>query len=270
MVKKIFSGCYLALVLLFIYTPILFVVVFSFTESGVMGSWQGFSLNLYRDLFSGEKGAQILRVFLNTLEVGLIASAIATLFGTAGAIGIFYSRKKAKRTFSFLNQIPVVNAEIVTGISLLLLFLIVALPRGPVTVVIAHVTFCAPYVVLSVLPKLKQMNNNIYEASLDLGATPMKSLFSVILPEILPGVISGFVLSFTLSIDDFVVTNYTTSSSFDTLSTFIYKDAVKGGLTPSLRALSTLIFVVVLVLLFVTNFRGNKDKVRKPGRGKRA
>ena len=259
MVKKILSNCYLALILLFIYTPIMFVVVFSFTESGVMGDWHGFSFNLYRDLFAGAKGQQILRVFLNTLEVGVIASFFATLLGTMGAIGIFYSRKKMKRTFSFINQIPVANAEIVTGISLLLLFLVFALPRGRVTVILAHITFCAPYVVLSVLPKLKQMNNNIYEACLDLGATPMKAMFSVILPEILPGMISGFMLSFTLSIDDFVITNYTTSTSFDTLSTFIYKDAVKGGLTPSLRALSTLIFVVVLTLLFFINLRSNKQ-----------
>ncbi len=263
MVKRILSASYLALVLLFIYTPIMFVMVFSFTESGVMGDWQGFSLSLYKNLFAGPKGKQILEVFLNTLEVGLISALFATLLGTAGAIGIFFSKKKMKRTFSFINQIPVVNAEIVTGISLLLLFLVFALPRGEVTVILAHITFSAPYVVLSVLPKLKQMNNNIYEACLDLGATPWRALRTVILPEILPGMVSGFIMAFTLSIDDFVVTNYTTSTSFDTLSTFIYKDAVKGGLTPSLRALSTLIFIVVLTLLFVMNLRTGKQKQKE-------
>jgi spermidine/putrescine transport system permease protein len=263
MVKKLLSNSYLALVLLFIYTPILFVMIFSFTESGVMGNWQGFSSNLYKELFQGEQGRKILQVFWNTIKVGLIAAVVSTILGSIGAIGIFYSGRKMRKTFSFINQIPVVNAEIVTGISLLLLFLVFALPRGEVTVILAHITFCTPYVVLSVLPKLKQMNNNIYEACLDLGATPLRALWSVILPEILPGMISGFIMAFTLSIDDFVVTNYTTSTSFDTLSTFIYKDAVKGGLTPSLRALSTLIFVVVLTMLFISNFRASKEKTKE-------
>ncbi|MBQ5801768.1 MAG: ABC transporter permease [Clostridia bacterium] len=263
MVKKLLSNSYLALVLLFIYTPILFVMIFSFTESGVMGNWQGFSSNLYKELFQGEQGRKILQVFWNTIKVGLIAAVVSTVLGSIGAIGIFYSGRKMRKTFSFINQIPVVNAEIVTGISLLLLFLVFALPRGEVTVILAHITFCTPYVVLSVLPKLKQMNNNIYEACLDLGATPLRALWSVILPEILPGMISGFIMAFTLSIDDFVVTNYTTSTSFDTLSTFIYKDAVKGGLTPSLRALSTLIFVVVLTMLFISNFRASKEKTKE-------
>lgn len=263
MVKKLLSNSYLALVLLFIYTPILFVMIFSFTESGVMGNWQGFSADLYKELFQGEQGRKILQVFWNTIKVGLIAAVVSTILGSIGAIGIFYSGRKMRKTFSFINQIPVVNAEIVTGISLLLLFLVFALPRGEVTVILAHITFCTPYVVLSVLPKLKQMNNNIYEACLDLGATPLRALWSVILPEILPGMISGFIMAFTLSIDDFVVTNYTTSTSFDTLSTFIYKDAVKGGLTPSLRALSTLIFVVVLTMLFISNFRASKEKTKE-------
>ena len=183
MVKKLLANSYLALVLLFIYTPILFVMIFSFTESGVMGNWQGFSANLYKELFQGEQGAKILQVFWNTIKVGVIAATVSTVLGSIGAIGIFYSGKKTRKTFSFINQIPVVNAEIVTGISLLLLFLVFALPRGEVTVILAHITFCTPYVVLSVLPKLKQMNNNIYEACLDLGATPLRALWSVILPE---------------------------------------------------------------------------------------
>ena len=268
MVKKrnILSNCYVALVLLLLYTPIMFVIIFSFTESQVMGSWQGFSFKLYKDLFTGARGKQILEVFRNTLLIGLGASVIATLLGTAGAIGIFYSKRRVKNTVSLINQIPILNADIVTAISLLLLFLIFQIPRGPVTVLLAHISFCAPYVVLSVLPKLKQMNNNVYEAALDLGATPFKALIKTVLPEILPGMINGFLLSFTLSIDDFVVTNYTTGNGFDTLSTFIYKDAVKGGLTPSLRALSTLIFVVVLAMLLIINLRSNKNKLKEKKR----
>ena len=262
MVKKILSNSYIALILLLLYTPIMFVVVFSFTESQVMGNWQGFSLTLYKDLFSGSKGRQILQAFWNTLEIGFLASLIATVIGTAGAIGIFYSKKRTRTAISMINQIPVLNADIVTAISLLLLFLLINMEAGFTTVLLAHISFCAPYVVLSVLPKLKQMNDNIYEAALDLGATPFKALMKTVIPEILPGMVNGFLLSFTLSIDDFVVTNYTTGNGFETLSTFIYKDAVKGGLTPSLRALSTLIFVAVLTMLLIINLRSNKTKLK--------
>lgn len=160
-----------------------------------------------------------------------------------------------------MNSIPILNGDIITGISLFLLFVSLGITQGYTTVVLAHITFCTPYVVLSVLPRLKQMNPNIYEAALDLGATPMQALWKVIVPEIRPGMISGFMLALTLSIDDFAVTVFTIGNQgLETLSTYIYADARKGGLTPELRPLSAIIFVVVLALLIVINHRAGKAK----------
>lgn len=177
------------------------------------------------------------------------------------AIGIFNLRTRARKAISFVNNIPILNGDIIIGISLFLLFVSLGIPQGYTTVVLAHITFCTPYVVLSVLPRLKQMNPNIYEAALDLGATPMQALRKVIVPEILPGMISGFMLAVTLSIDDFAVTVFTIGNEgLETLSTYIYADARKGGLTPELRPLSTIIFVLVLVLLVIINRHASKKK----------
>lgn len=186
---------------------------------------------------------------------------IHTLLGSITAIGIFNLRPRARKAISFVNNIPILNGDIIIGISLFLLFVSLGIPQGYTTVVLAHITFCTPYVVLSVLPRLKQMNPNIYEAALDLGATPMQALRKVIVPEILPGMISGFMLAVTLSIDDFAVTVFTIGNEgLETLSTYIYADARKGGLTPELRPLSTIIFVLVLVLLVIINRRAGKKK----------
>ena len=181
--------------------------------------------------------------------------------GSITAIGIFNLRTRARKAISFVNNIPILNGDIIIGISLFLLFVSLGIPQGYTTVVLAHITFCTPYVVLSVLPRLKQMNPNIYEAALDLGATPMQALRKVIVPEILPGMISGFMLAVTLSIDDFAVTVFTIGNEgLETLSTYIYADARKGGLTPELRPLSTIIFVLVLVLLVIINRHASKKK----------
>lgn len=181
--------------------------------------------------------------------------------GSVTAIGIFNLKARSRKAISFVNSIPILNGDIITGISLFLLFVSLGISQGYTTVVLAHITFCTPYVVLSVLPRLKQMNPNIYEAALDLGATPMQALRKVIIPEIRPGMISGFMLALTLSIDDFAVTVFTIGNEgLETLSTYIYADARKGGLTPELRPLSTIIFVVVLALLIVINRRAGKEK----------
>ncbi len=181
--------------------------------------------------------------------------------GSITAIGIFNLKARSRKAISFVNSIPILNGDIITGISLFLLFVSLGISQGYTTVVLAHITFCTPYVVLSVLPRLKQMNPNIYEAALDLGATPMQALRKVIVPEIRPGMISGFMLALTLSIDDFAVTVFTIGNEgLETLSTYIYADARKGGLTPELRPLSTIIFVVVLALLIVINRRAGKEK----------
>lgn len=203
----------------------------------------------------------LTNALVNTLSIAFIAATVSTLLGSITAIGIFNLRPRARKAISFVNNIPILNGDIIIGISLFLLFVSLGIPQGYTTVVLAHITFCTPYVVLSVLPRLKQMNPNIYEAALDLGATPMQALRKVIVPEILPGMISGFMLAVTLSIDDFAVTVFTIGNEgLETLSTYIYADARKGGLTPELRPLSTIIFVLVLVLLVIINRRAGKKK----------
>ena len=201
----------------------------------------------------------MLNALINTVTIALIAATASTLLGSITAIGIFNLKSRARKTIGFVNSIPILNGDIITGISLFLLFVSLGISQGYTTVVLAHITFCTPYVVLSVLPRLKQMNPNLYEAALDLGATPMQALRKVIFPEIRPGMISGFMLALTLSIDDFAVTVFTIGNEgLETLSTYIYADARKGGLTPELRPLSTIIFVVVLALLIVINHRSSK------------
>ena len=261
--KKLFAKCYIWLLLAMLYAPLLFIAVFSFTESRVLGSWTGFSTKLYQNLFTGNVsgGAALISAVENTLLIALIAAAFSTLLGTVAAIGIFNLKGRAKRTMQFLNNIPMINPDIITGVSLFLLFVFLKFSQGYVTVVLAHITFCTPYVVLSVMPKLSQMNPNIYAAALDLGATPGQALWKVLVPELRPGMISGFMMAFTMSLDDFAVTFFTRGTiGLDTLSTYIYADARKGGLTPELRPLMTLIFLLVLVLLIIINLRSSRTK----------
>lgn len=235
------------------------IVIYSFTEAKVLGNWTGFSTKLYSSLFTTGTHHSLMNALINTVTIALIAATASTLLGSITAIGIFNLKNRARKTIGFVNSIPILNGDIITGISLFLLFVSLGISQGYTTVVLAHITFCTPYVVLSVLPRLKQMNPNLYEAALDLGATPMQALRKVIFPEIRPGMISGFMLALTLSIDDFAVTVFTIGNEgLETLSTYIYADARKGGLTPELRPLSTIIFVVVLALLIVINHRSSK------------
>ena len=262
-VKKLFAKGYLWLLLALLYTPILIIAIFSFTETKVLGNWTGFSLKLYTNLFSGGMSNSLVSAIKNTIVIALVASTLATALGSIAAIGIFNMRNKSRKAISFLNNIPLINPDIITGISLFLLFVWLGVSQGYTTVILAHVVFCTPYVVLSVMPRLTSMNPNIYEAALDLGATPFQALRKVIIPEIKPGIISGFILSFTLSIDDFAVSLFTKGNiGLETLSTFIYSDARKGGLTPELRPLSTIIFVTVLVLLITINRRSVRQAKR--------
>lgn len=258
MVKKFLAKSYVYLVLLFLYAPVAVLVIYSFTPSATM-QWQGFSLQLYQDLFDPSKSANILDALKNTLIIASVSSIFSTLLGITASIGIYNMKNKAKEAMLTVSKIPMLNAEIVTGVSLMLLFFIMGIPYGIVTVTIAHIVFCTPYVILSIMPKLQQMDNHLYEAALDLGCTPMKALFKVVLPQISAGVVSGFFLAFTLSIDDFVVTIFNIQG-INTLSTFIYSDAAKNGLTPTLRALSTMILLSVLILLLIVNFVSGKDK----------
>ncbi len=264
---RIIAKGYLWLLLLVLYTPIIIIAIFSFTETKVLGNWTGFSLNLYKNIFVGDASGGMLSAIKNTLIIAIIAAIVSTVLGSFSAIGIYNLKNRHRKAIAFLNSIPMINPDIITGISLFLLFVWLGVSQGYTTVILAHISFCTPYVVLSVMPRLTGMNQNIYEAALDLGATPFQALTKVIIPEIKPGIVSGFILSFTLSIDDFAVSLFTKGNiGLETLSTYIYSDARKGGLTPELRALSTLVFVVVLALLLVINLRAERQAKREQER----
>ena len=255
------SQLYLWLLLMVLYAPIALIAVFSFTKSKVLGNWTGFSMELYANLFTGQADAGLNSAIWYTVVIALVAATCATILGTLAAIGIYNMRTRSRKVVSLLNSVPMINPDIITGISLFLLFVALGMSQGLGTVCIAHVVFCTPYVVLSVLPRLSRMNPNTYEAALDLGATPGQALRMVMLPELWPGMLSGFILALTLSVDDFGVTFFTKGSGgLETLSTFIYSDARKGGLTPELRPLFTIILLVMLTVLIYINIRNSKQE----------
>lgn len=242
------------------YAPILVLILFSFTNATLIGNWNGFSLELYFDLFQDE---EVLTAFFNTVIVAVTTGIVSTALGTLGAIGIFYSSKRVRGTFDIIGQIPVLNPEIVTALSLTILFVALGIKFNFVTLLIGHVVLTIPFVVLSITPKLKQLDPHIYEAALDLGAKPAKALRKVIIPEILPGILSGFLLSVTLSLDDYIITAFTKNPSFITLSTYVYGiTAKKGALPPMLRALTTIIFLITLGMLVIVNIYNRKNNKR--------
>ena len=254
--KKFTKILYLVLIMLFLYLPIGTLMVLSFNESKAMSVWSGFSLKWYKEMFSN---SMIMEAVWNTFTIALIAAAAATLIGTVACIGISVMKKNSQNTIMALTNIPMLNADIVTGISLMMTFLVfgISLSRG--TVLLSHITFCLPYVIISVMPKFKQATRITYEAALDLGASPVYAFIKVVLPEIRPGIVSGFLLSFTMSVDDFVITHFTRGAGINTISTLIYSQ-VKVGIRPTLFALSTLIFVTVLVLLIASNLSSGESK----------
>jgi len=261
--KKFFAQAYLWFLLVLLYAPLFFIGIFSFTESRVLGNWTGFSTKLYANLFSGDMqgSSSLISAVENTLLIALVSAFVSMVLGTVAAVGIHNLRGRKKQVVSFLNNIPMINPDVITGVSLFLLFVFLHFSQGYLTVILAHISFGTPYVVLSVLPKLRQMNPNIYEAALDLGATPSQALWKVLVPQLRPGMVSGFILAFTMSLDDFAVTFFTRGTiGLDTLSTYIYTDARKGGLTPELRPLMTLIFLIILILLVIINVRQEKMK----------
>jgi spermidine/putrescine transport system permease protein len=250
---------YAALIYLFLYAPILILLVFSFNASKSRGIWAGFTLKWYLELFQDR---QIMKALYNTVIIAVLSSAIATVIGTAAAIGIHNMKKLKRKIVMNLTYIPVVNPDIVTGLSLMLLFIFTNFRLGFISLLLAHITFNIPYVILSVLPKLKQLDKNLYEAALDLGATPLYAYRKVILPEIMPGVITGLLLAFTLSIDDFVISFFTTGSGVSTLSIIVYSMA-RRGINPKINALSTLLFITVLLLLVIVNIRISGEHRKK-------
>lgn len=265
-VSKLAKHVYIYAMLLLMYAPILLLIVFSFTDSQLIGEWRGFSFNLYEKLF---RNVEIMRAVRNTFAVALSSAAVSTILGTLGAIGIFYSNKRIRRAFEVTGQIPILNPEIVTALSLTILFVAMSVKFNFITLLIGHVVLTIPYVILSITPKLRQLDPNVYEAALDLGAKPATALRRVIIPEILPGIFSGFILSITLSLDDYIITAFTKATSFTTLSTYVYGiTSKKGNLPPALRALTTIIFVVTLIVLVLINVYNLKQTQKKVGRKK--
>ena len=255
---------FLILMLLVIYAPILILAVYSFTDSGNIGSIHGFSMQNYVTLFT--KG-ELRDMIVGTVLLALVSSLLATIFGTMGAIGAFYSKKLAKNFINTANQIPVVNADVVTGFSMCILLVVVfgVSKDTYIPLVLGHVVLSAPFVYLAVVPKLKQMDPSLYEAALDLGATPGYTLIHIIIPQIASGIISGFVMAVTLSLDDYFVATYTKPATFDTISTYVV-NATKGSQTnirTALWALSTIIFLIVVIVEVVMNFAPIKNEAQK-------
>mgnify|MGYP004524621411 FL=1 len=271
MIRKYLQKIYLALIFIILYAPIVTLIILSFNQSKTRAKWGGFTLKWYKELLKNE---QIMSAFYTTLIIAFVSAAVATVIGTAAAIAIQSMKQKWKTLYMGLTNIPMMNAEIVMGVSLMLLFIAFHMTLGFSTILIAHITFNIPYVILSVAPKLKQTNRYTYEAALDLGAHPLKAFFKVVFPDIVPGVVSGFMLAFTMSLDDFVITHFTKGPGIDTLSTKIYTE-VRKGIKPEIYALSTIMFVTVLVLLLLINYSPKESeettarkKVRKPSRVK--
>ena len=260
--KKTLNRIYLILIIIFLYAPIITLMVLSFNNGRSMGKWTGFSLHWYAEMLKDENIMDALR---NTLVIALIASGASTIIGTAATVAIQRMKPRYRNILLGANNIPLLNADIVTGISLMLMFVAFGITLSMGTVILAHITFCIPYVILSVMPRAREIGSNSYEAALDLGATPVYAFFKVTLPELKPGIISGFLLSFTMSVDDFIVTHFTRGAGVNTLSTMIY-GSVKIGIRPTIYALSTIVFLTVLVLLIIANVvPARAEKRRKNG-----
>ena len=277
MVKKIFGQCYIWLILLLMYLPVLVLIAFSFTEAVNVGEWTGFTWNLYPRLFQSE---EIMIALGNTVLIAVISALLATIIGSLGAVGAFYARKRMRNAIDLATQIPVVNAEIVVAFSLTVMFVFIGnLVNTYVfsfwTLLIGHMCLSVPFVYISVKPKLQLMDPSLYEAALDLGASPSKALAKVIVPEIMPGVFSGFLLAITLSLDDFIVTAFTLGSGLlsgdkkiETLSTLVQAKIKKGPIPPELRALTTILFVIVVIAVIgISIYRHNQAKKVRVRRG---
>ena len=254
--KRFVQDFYLVLILVFLYAPIATMTVLSFNSSKSRTQWGGFTTRWYTELFSS---STIMTALYNTLLIAFLSSIIGVIIGTAAAIAINNMKRVPRTIVMGITNIPMLNADIVTGISLMLAFIAFGISLGFKTILIAHITFNIPYVILSVMPKLKQTDKSTYEAAMDLGATPVYAFFKVVFPDILPGVLSGFLLAFTMSLDDFIITHFTRGAGINTLSTLIYSE-VRRGIKPSMYALSTIIFLTVLILLLITNFAPKRKK----------
>lgn len=259
--RKILQNIWIWLVLLFLYAPILILVVYSFSESTMIGSLRGFSLQNYVTLFTTP---ELMEMIIGTVTLAGGVAVISTVLGTIGAIGAFYSKRKIKGLIDVANQIPVVNADVVTGFSVCILMIVFfsVSKETFIPLLVGQTTLCAPFVYLSVLPRLKQMDHQLYEAALDLGCTPFQALMKVTVPQIIPGIVSGFMTAITLSLDDYFIATYTKPATFDTISTYVV-NATKGAQTEiktALWALSTIIFVFVIAIVFASNWISSENR----------
>lgn len=262
--RNFFKRLYIFLILLFLYAPIIVLTVFSFNASRSRAVWAGFTLSWYQQLFSD---VEILSALETTLLIALLASIISTILGTLAAMGIVRMKKRTFEVVRTITYIPVLNPDIVTGISLMMLFALVHVELGFMSMLFAHITFCTPYVIISVLPKLYQTDISVYEAAQDLGATPFYALRKTILPQIMPGIITGFLLSFTLSVDDFVISYFTTGGNVQNLSMVVFSMA-RRGINPKINAVSTLLFATVMILLLIVNKRELSSKKNGKNKGR--
>jgi spermidine/putrescine transport system permease protein len=256
--KKIIGNSYLYLIVAILYLPLFMIMIYSFSSGGNFTNFS-FSMANFRELFDGSSSA-MLDALWNTLYIALGASTLATALGTLGAIGIYNMKKKASRLMMNMSQVPIFNADVVTALAVMLFFLAIGLPKGIISITLAHAVVSTPFVMLSVLPRLKQMNVSLYEAALDLGATPAQAIRKIMLPELLPGMIAGFFIAFTLSLDDFVIANYN-SGDIETLSTFIESQVLgKAGMSGAVKPLFTFMILFVFGLMLLYNFLRSRDR----------
>ena len=264
-IKTCLKWLFIGLVLLFIYAPILLLTVYSFNQSETISTWEGFSLTHYEYFFNMDN--QPLPIVLQTLLLAVVVATLSTILGTIGSIGIFYSKKRTASLLNGVNQIPVINAEVVTAISFAFLIVAINVPKSTyIPLIVGQMVLCTPFVVLSIIPKLKQMDNNLYEAALDLGASPTRALFSVVIPQIAPGIVSGFMLAITLSLDDYVIAAYTKPNTFQTISTHIYSLS-KGGTVNTIKssywAFTAIIFLLIVIVVVTMNIIAHKKAGKK-------
>lgn len=260
--SKTLSKLYVGLVYLFLYAPIAVLIIFSFNSSKSRNVWTGFTLNWYARLFQNDT---IISSLINTLLVAAVSSVVATILGTFAAVGIHAMRKNMRAAVINITYLPVINPEIVTGVSLMLLFVFAGIRLGYATLIIAHITFNVPYVILNVLPKIRQMDSHLYEAAQDLGCDPRRAFFKVVLPQIMPGIVTGFLMAFTYSIDDFVISYFTSGPASQTLPITIFS-MTRKKVSPEINALSAIIFLIVLTILVLMNIKDSniyRKKMKK-------
>ena len=257
--KRVFQSAYISLIFLFLYIPILILIIFSFNASRSRSVWAGFTFDWYLQLFRNDF---LISALMNTLIIAAISSIIATVIGTMAAISIFSMKKASKAVMLNMTYLPILNPEIITGVSFMLLFAFLNIRLGFLTLLIAHISFSIPYVILNLMPKLRQLDRYQYEAALDLGCNSYQAFFKVVLPEIFPGILSGFLMAFTYSIDDFVISYFTTGPEMQTLPVAIFS-MIRRQVSPEINALSAIMFLVVLILLIMMNIKDIRDSKKR-------